>query len=342
MENNKLSKLQKILVLISGLMLVVVIFVPLWQIDFGAPQYPEGLTMIMYPHGLSGDVEIINGLNHYIGMRTLHTGDFVEFTILPYLIGLFALFCFVVLAVNRKGGLAGLFWAFTAFGIIAMFDFYRWEYNYGHNLDPSAPIRIPGMAYTPPLLGYKQLLNFEVYSVPHIGGSLFFGTGILLLAAYLLPFLQKKRQKRNMSKKVLATAALFGMIFLAGCSSGPKPIRLGQDACDYCKMSIASKNFGAEIITDKGKVYKFDDTHCLAAFRSEKIDSNTIKEIFLVNYAEPHNFIKASEAILIKSEGLHSPMGGNTAAFETQDQATATQNQVNGQKISLQELFNNQ
>lgn len=341
MKNNKLSKTQRILVLISGLALVVVIFVPLWQIDFGAPQYPEGLTMIMYPNGLSGDVDIINGLNHYIGMRTLHTADFVEFTILPYLIAFFALFCLAVFAINRKGGLTGLFWAFTIFGIIAMFDFYRWEYNYGHNLDPSAPIRIPGMAYTPPLIGYKQLLNFEVYSVPHVGGSLFFAVGILLLLAYTLPFIQKKREKMRTNKKVLTAAAFIGMLFLAGCSSGPKPLRLGQDACDFCKMSIANKNFGAEIITNKGKVYKFDDTHCLAAFRAEKIDSNTIKDVYLVNYAEPHNFIRATDAILVTGEDLHSPMGGNTAAFDKEAEASATQSQVKGQRITLQELFNN-
>lgn len=342
MENKNLSKIQKVLVLISGLMLVAAIFLPLWRIDFWAPQYPEGLTMIMYPHGLAGDVEIINGLNHYIGMRTLHTDHFIEFTILPYLIGFFALFCLLVLIINKKSWLAVLFYSFTAFGIIAMFDFYRWEYNYGHDLDPTAPIQVPGMSYTPPLIGYKQLLNFEVYSIPHIGGSLFFAAGILFLVAYFLPFIKKRRHKMNVNKKVISVAALFSFLLLAGCTSGPKPIRLGQDACDYCKMSIVSKNFGGEIITNKGKVYKFDDTHCLAAFRSEKIDSNSIKDIYLINYAEPHNFIKIQDAILIKSEDLHSPMGGNTAAFEKEDEATSTQNQVNGQKISLQELFNNQ
>lgn len=340
MENNKLSKLQRIFVFIGGILLIVVLFVPLWQIDFWAPQYPEGLTMLMHPDGLSGDVEIINGLNHYIGMRTLHTEDFIEFTVLPYLIVFFALFCFLVGAINRKGGLAALFYSFTAFGVIAMFDFYRWEYNYGHNLDPAAPIQIPGMSYTPPLIGYKQLLNFEVYSIPHIGGSLFFGTGILLLIAYLLPWIKNKRL--NMKKKSLAIVAVLSLVMLAGCDSGPKPIRLGQDSCDFCKMSIADKNFGAEIITKKGKVFKFDDTHCLTGYRAEKMNADDIKDVYLVNYAEPHNFIKAENAILVHSDEIHSPMGGNVAAFEKEEEAKETETKVNGNRITLNDLYNSQ
>lgn len=342
MKNNKLTILQKSLVLVSGILLIVVLFVPLWQIDLSAPQYPEGLTLIMNPNGLAGDVDIINGLNHYIGMRTLHTNDFIEFTILPYLIGFFAAFCFLVFAVNRKKLLAGLFYSFVAFGIIAMFDFYRWEYNYGHNLDPAAPIQIPGMSYTPPLIGYKQLLNFEAYSIPHIGGVLFFGTGILLMVAYLLPFIKNWKLKRNQgNKKVISTAvAAACILFLVGCSNGPRPIQVGKDACDYCKMAIADMNYGAEIVTKKGKVFKFDDTHCLAAFRSEKMDSSDVKDVYFVNFSGPHNLVNGNNVILVKSEELRSPMGGNTAAFEKEAEANATMNKVNGEKISLQDLYN--
>ncbi len=337
MNDNKLSSLQRVLVLISGILLIAVLFVPLWQIDLDAPQYPEGLSLKMYPHKLGGDVEIINGLNHYIGMRTLHTKDFVEFTILPYIIGFFAAFCFLVFFINRRIGLKVLFYSFFAFGIIAMFDFYRWEYNYGHNLDPAAPLQVPGMSYTPPLIGYKQLLNFAAYSIPHIGGVLFFGTGAILLFALIFPYL--KRKKMSMQKKSLVAAASVMVFFLAGCSSGPKPIRLGQDSCDFCKMAIADKNFGAEIITKKGKVFKFDDTHCLAGFRGGKIDTGDIKAVYLVNYSEPHNFIDAKDAILVKSDDIHSPMGGNTAAFDKEEAAKETEAQLHGVRISLQDLY---
>ena len=67
-----------------------------------------------------------------------------------------------------------------------MVDFYRWNYNYGHNLDPNAAIIVPGMSYQPPLIGYKQLLNFGAYSMPATGGMLFITTGILLLLVVLI------------------------------------------------------------------------------------------------------------------------------------------------------------
>jgi copper chaperone NosL len=70
---------------------------------------------------------------------------------------------------NRKAVLA-FFTFFVLFVILAGIDFYRWNYEYGHNLDPNAAIKVPGMAYQPPLIGYKQLLNFGAYSIPDIGG----------------------------------------------------------------------------------------------------------------------------------------------------------------------------
>lgn len=340
MKNNKLTTIQKVLVFVSGIFLITVLFVPLWRIDLVAPQYPEGLTLIMYPNKLAGNVEIINGLNHYIGMKTLHTSDFIEFRILPYIIGFFALFCFVTLLVNRKKLLTALFISFAAFGVIAMIDFYRWEYNYGHNLDPSAPIQVPGMSYTPPLIGYKELLNFEAYSMAHVGGFLFFGTGFILLVASFLPYFKKKKMAVKSKSMTVAAAAL--LIFISGCNSGPTPIRLGQDGCDFCKMSIADNQFGAEILTKKGKVYKFDDTHCLSAFRSEKIDTNDISEIYFVNYIDPHNFIPSGKVLLLKSPDLHSPMGGNTAAFDNEGDLKLTQKKVNGEILSVQQMFNSE
>lgn len=194
MKNNNLSTLQRTLILLSGILLVVVLFVPLWQIELNAPQYPEGLVLKMYPNKIAGNVDIINGLNHYIGMKTLHTKDFIEFTILPYIVGFFALLCFMVALLKKKKWLTGLFTLFVIFGIVAMVDFWRWEYAYGHDLNREAPIQVPGMAYQPPLIGYKQLLNFGAYSVPDIGGWLFILVGLLLLIALLIPLYKKGNQ----------------------------------------------------------------------------------------------------------------------------------------------------
>ena len=175
MTDQKLTYINRVIIFLCGIGLIIVLFVPLWQIELAAPQYPEGLVLLMHPHKLAGNVDIINGLNHYIGMKTLHTEDFIEFTLLPYIIGFFAAFCFVVVFINRRKWLLTLFISFCIFGVVSMADFYRWNYDYGHNLDPNAAIQVPGMSYQPPLIGYKQLLNFGAYSVPHIGGWIFIG-----------------------------------------------------------------------------------------------------------------------------------------------------------------------
>ncbi len=193
MKNNTLGPLARIITLLCGLGLIVVLFVPLWQIELAAPQYPEGLVLKMYPHKLGGNVEIINGLNHYIGMKTLHAENFMEFTILPYLISFFAAFCLIVFFVNKRKWLNVLFYSFVTFGIVSMIDFYRWNYNYGHDLDPNAPIQVPGMSYQPPIIGYKQLLNFGAYSIPDIGGWIFISVGVLLLVAFGVELKRKKK-----------------------------------------------------------------------------------------------------------------------------------------------------
>ena len=194
MKNNSLTGFSRIIIFICGLALLVVLFVPLWQIELNAPQYPEGLVLKMYPNKLAGNVDIINGLNHYIGMKTLHTVDFIEFSVLSYIIIFFASLCFLVAFLNKRKWLTVLLILFVLFGITAMADFWRWEYNYGHDLNPDAAIQIPGMAYQPPLIGYKKLLNFGAYSVPDIGGWIFVSVGLLLLTALILQFTSKKNR----------------------------------------------------------------------------------------------------------------------------------------------------
>lgn len=160
--------------------LFAVIILPIWRIELIAPQYPEGLEMYIYSNKLGGQVEIINGLNHYIGMKELHAEDFIEFTVLPYIIAVYAVFFLLVGLVARRKLLYVLLGAFILFGVVAMVDFYMWLYDYGHDLDPSAPIIVPGMAYQPPLIGYKQLLNFLAFSIPDTGGWIFIGCGAAL------------------------------------------------------------------------------------------------------------------------------------------------------------------
>src|SRR5689334_24483135 len=94
---------------------------------------------------------------------------------------------------------------FVVIAIVSMANFYSWEYNYGHELNPEAPIKVPGMAYQPPLIGYKQLLNFGAYSVPDIGGCIFITVGLLLLTGLIAAW---KTQKHLIMKGNKMTAAL--------------------------------------------------------------------------------------------------------------------------------------
>lgn len=332
-----MSNPSRLLITLAALLLLTSIFVPIWRIELDAPQYPEGLELLIYSDNIGGDVDIINGLNHYIGMETLHSENFIEFTLLPYIIGAFALFCLAVVAVNRKKLLFLLFGAFVLFGILAMVDFWRWEYNYGHNLDPNAAIQIPGMSYQPPLIGFKQLLNFGAYSIPAIGGWLFIISGIFMLLAVLFETkLKSLVTKKGILKMLITTLAMFQ----ASCSpSQPEPISLNKDQCDFCKMTISDGHFGAELITKKGRVYKFDDIDCMARYIKSG-ETSEFENYYVNDFTKENELINAVEATYVSSDELNSPMGGNYAAFRNQARAEEFILKNKGSLITWKDIVN--
>jgi hypothetical protein len=180
MKNLKISMLSRVLLLIVASLFVGSLFFPMWRIELEAPQYPEGLVLQLFANKIGGDVEIINGLNHYIGMATLHAENFFEFTVLPYIFGGFAIISLLLIFIAKRKAVLVFFITYILFVVLAAIDFYRWNYEYGHNLDPNAAIKVPGMAYQPPLIGYKQLLNFGAYSIPDIGGWMLTAAGLFL------------------------------------------------------------------------------------------------------------------------------------------------------------------
>lgn len=331
---HKLSKVSVIISLICSISLIAVLFVPMWRIDLVAPQYPEGLFLQIHPHKLGGDVEIINGLNHYIGMKTLHTKDFIEFTLLPYIIGGLAFMGFLVAAFRRRLLFYGWVIVYVLFGVVSMYDFYRWEYNYGHNLDPQAAIVVPGMAYQPPLIGYKQLLNFGAYSFPDIGGYIFIVVGLLLLTGIVYEWRHKLKYSRS-----LTAVWILCLMTIQSCTSGPQPIRFGSDDCSFCKMIISDPHFGAELVTPKGKVYKFDDIHCLIGYIKQSQTANSlVGTIYLVDYSQPQQLYEVEKMQLLKSELLNSPMGGNIAAFSNADSLEKSKEQISGGIVLWKDL----
>lgn len=331
--NHKLKPVTRVMTILSAVALAAVIFLPLWRIDLTAPQYPEGLGLVIRPEGLAGDVDVINGLNHYIGMRTLHTADFVEFKVLPYIIGAFSIFGLLTFIIRRRWFYSVWAVLYITFGILAMVDFYRWEYNYGHNLDTTAAIQVPGMAYQPPLIGFKQLLNFGAYSYPDIGGWIFLGVGALMLAGLFLEW-------RSTVKQVRFTAAtlLFPWVLLmSSCTTKPEPFVLGQDACYFCKMTISQTNFGGEWITTKGRLYKFDDIHCLKEYLKMK-DKAEQGEIWLPSYLPPPTFNLARDAWILESENIRGPMGGHYAAFTTEADLQTVREKLGGKVLRWSDI----
>ena len=333
MKNNKLSIVTRVLLFICAIGLLTVLFTPMWRIDLDAPQYPEGLRMLIYANKLGGNVDIINGLNHYIGMKTLHDKDFVEFKILPGIIVFFTLFFIIAAFVGKRRLMNMLFALFVTFGVVAMFDFWRWEYDYGHNLNPDAAIIVPGMAYQPPLIGFKQLLNFGAYSIPDIGGWIFVGVGMILLGLVLFEWRGNKKLSVKIGSPSLLIFSLL-TLSLGGCSTQPQPLRIGQDNCDFCKMTISDNRFGAEIVTRKSKIFKFDDEHCIVAFlNSKKVAQQDIAGIYFTDF-NTHQLINVEKAFFLQSPALKSPMNGNVAAFSNQDSLQKIFQQLNGNKIS--------
>ncbi len=165
---------------------------PLWQIFLEAPQYPEGLEMKIWLHGITGNVEQINGLNHYIGMKHIIVSEFLEFKVLPYIFGFLIVIGLVASLISSRRLLNIWFCLLLIFAVAGFIDFYLWEYNYGHNLDPRAAIKVDGMSYQPPLIGYKQLLNFLAGSFPAIGGLIVGLAGLIVAGVVLYEHRLKK------------------------------------------------------------------------------------------------------------------------------------------------------
>ena len=165
----KMSIISRILVALGALALIIAYFVPVWSIYLVAPQYPEGLSMQIWLNKITGQVEIINGLNHYIGMKHINESMFPEFKFLVFILGAFILYALVIAITGNRKLLLG-YLVLSALGAgAALYDFYRWGYDYGHNLDPTAAIQVPGLSYQPPVIGHKKLLNFDAAAITDSG-----------------------------------------------------------------------------------------------------------------------------------------------------------------------------
>lgn len=179
-----------LLALASGLLLLA-LPLPLWRVRLIAPQYPEGLGMEIYARTVRGatehDLGNINELNHYIGMRAIEPEAIADFRVIPWAIVGIAVFGVVAAIIGKRPLAIAWVAVFVIAGVAGLWDFWHWEYMYGHDLDMvHAIIKVPGMTYQPPLIGAKQLLNFTATSWP-AAGTLMIGLSFAIgaMAAFL-------------------------------------------------------------------------------------------------------------------------------------------------------------
>lgn len=190
---------ERIFLFLAALVLLPVFFFPvlhIWEMRMWAPQYREGLRLMIFTNGIQGDVDKINTLNHYVGMHAIRNEDFKEFSYLPQALTGFGVLALLAGLLNRRW-LAVLGWLlFTAFAVYMFRDYALWLYHYGHDLDPRAAIKLP--AFTPPLIGYNRMANFKVLSIPGPGTVLL---GIAWLLGPVMFLLERRASARAAGSK---------------------------------------------------------------------------------------------------------------------------------------------
>lgn len=198
---DRFGRSERRLIWVAALVLLPVFFLPvlpIWVMKLWAPQYPEGLSLTIFANTIRGDLQSINTLNHYVGMKHITPDDFSEFHYMPQALSLFGVLALLAALFNRRWlGILG--WVgFTVFAGFMFNDYAHWLWNYGHQLDPRAPIKLP--LFTPPLIGLKHMANFRVLSVP--------GPGTVLLGlAWLLGPLAIWLEMRELSQAARAKRA---------------------------------------------------------------------------------------------------------------------------------------
>lgn len=142
------------------------------------------------------------------------------------------------------------------------------------------------------------------------------------------------------AKNLLLTVITFFVLFtIVACQSEPEPIAYGEDECANCKMTISDPKYGAELISDKGKILKFDSIECLADY-STKVTPKTIKSMWVTDFSSKGNFINATDAQFLRSNNLRSPMGLNLSAHKNHDELNSIKSEFGGEVLRWNELVN--
>lgn len=325
-----MTRTQRYVLCFAILLIGLALKLPLWRIDLWAPQYPEGLSMQIAASDISGSVMQINILNHYIGMKHIIPDEIPELKIIPWVLVAIIVSGLLVVALNRMFLVKAWFVSLNVALIVGFIDFYRWGYDYGHNLSPDAPIKIPGLTYQPPLLGYKKILNIESWSLPDWGSYAIFLSVLLVLCVIFWELIRRR-----------ASATFPGLfvvlaIFLNACTAKVEPIRLGVDQCDHCRMQIVDSRFGAELITEHGRIYKFDSVKCMRRFVTKS--SEKAKSMYVVDYFHPEKLISVTDAFFLEGSTVNGPMGPDAVPSADKDALEKLKASSSGEIINWEKL----
>ena len=206
-----MSTRSRILLAFAALLIGLLYVLPIWSINLEAPQYPEGIGMVIWINDITGakphDLRNINGLNHYIGMKEIVPEEVPELKVMPWLFAALLVFGLAAAATGKRWMLYTWVGVFVLVGIVGMADFWLWEYDYGHDLDPTAAIQVPGMTYQPPLIGSKQMLNITAHSWPAAGMIAALVSMLIGLGVAITEFRQGRRARSAASAPVVSSSS---------------------------------------------------------------------------------------------------------------------------------------
>jgi copper chaperone NosL len=297
-----MTRAMRLLLAVAAAATCAAIALPLWEVRLAAPQYPEGLGLRILSHTVRGlgpnDLSSINVLNHYIGMQAIEPGSIPELRFLPWVIAALAAGLLVIAWRGTRRHLLGWLVVFAMAGAAGLWDFWRWEHDYGHNLDlETAVIIIPGMSYQPPLVGSKQLLNFTATAWPGSGALLLGLAGVIALVVWW-------RSGSRAAARVRAAALVVGVI---GCAGGVPQIALDVDACDYCRMIVSDARYAAAATTATGRTVRFDSIECLAGWVSTQ--DQPPRAVWVTDVTQPGVLVDAASMRFVRDSLAGSPMG---------------------------------
>ncbi|MBR9998120.1 MAG: hypothetical protein KFF73_04075 [Cyclobacteriaceae bacterium] len=181
------------IIFLSGVILLSgTYFFPLWKISLVVPQYPQeiyiNILISKIENGSKKAMEIMNVLNHNIGMKEINPEEIPELDYMPLALGILIFTGLIAVFPEKKIFRMGYVFLVVAMFSLALYDLYLWQYDYGHNLDEDAPIRLEGGSFQPPLIGKKYIANFIVKSFPAAGAGFPFLSLIIMIFGLIKEF----------------------------------------------------------------------------------------------------------------------------------------------------------